>query len=206
MELVQQQQPNWQGAPGGWGPGMPGGIQMGPLPGPPKKKSRVALFVGCGCLGLFLFVLSVGGFLLYFEEGKGIHVPDTEVVSTPVVPGVPYSVDFTWDGTSWAFNNVWLVIEEGQKSGGEFEVETTMQCDRSSHEEKKIVKVPSYDVKQLEDKGSSFSAWIYLGDEYERASSRKITCSGTVTPKKGSWTKAHIAVTQRQRPSDFFAF
>ncbi len=179
---------------------------MGPPPGPPKKKSRVLMFVGCGCLSLFLFVLAVGGTLLYFEEGKGLHVPDTEVASVPVQPGSPYSVSFTWDGTGYAFNNVWLVIEDGQKSGGQFEVATTMECDRGGHEETKTIKVPSYDVKQVEDKGSSFSAWIYLGDEYERGSSRKITCSGRVTPTQGTWTKAHIAVTQRQRPADFFAF
>lgn len=176
------------------------------MPAAPKKKSRVLLFVGGGCLTLFLLVVSFAGCMLYYEEGKGIHVPDSEVATTPVSPGSPYAVQFVWDGTSWAFNNVWLVIDEGQKSGGSFEVEVTMKCDRGGREEKKTVKVPSYDVKQLDDKGTSFSAWIYLGDEYERASSRPITCIGTVNPTKGTWTKAHIAVTQRQRPSDFFAF
>ena len=203
-------------APGQWGPGPmgapgpgqwgPGGPPMGPIPGPAKKKSKVPLFLGCGCLGLFLFVLTVGGTLLYFEEGKGLHVPDTEVATVPVTPGSPYSIDFVWDGTGYAFNNVWLVIEDGQKSGGRFEVKTTMTCSRGGREEAKTISVPSWDAKDVEDKGSSFSAWLYLGDEYERSSSRKITCSGTVTPTVGTWTRAHIAVTQRQRPADFFAF
>ncbi len=190
------------GAQPGWGPG---GIQRGQPTGP-QKKSRLGLFIGCGCLGLFLFVLSVGGFLLYFEEGKGIHVPDSEVSSVPVLPGEPFTIDFVWDGTSWAFNNVWLVIEDGEKSGGAFEIESRVTCDRTNREAEEKIKVPSAEVMRLEDRGSSFSAWIYLTDEYERSSPRKVTCTGTVTPTKGTWTKAHIAVTQRQRPSDFFAF
>jgi hypothetical protein len=178
---------------------------MGPPVGP-QKKSRLGIYLGCGCLGLFLFVLSVGGFLLYFEEGKDIHVPDTEVASVPVTPGSPFTIDFVWDGTSWAFNNVWLVIEEGQRAGGELELAISVTCDRSNHEERTSIKVPSYAVKRFEEYDTTFSAWIYLIDEYERGSPRKVTCKGTVTPTKGTWTKAHIAVTQRQRPSDFFAF
>lgn len=173
--------------------------------GPPPKKSRTGLFVGLGCLGLFLFVALVGGSLLWFEEGKGIHVPDTEVTNVPVRPGVPFQVDFVWSGPSYAFNNVWLVIEDGQKAGGEFTVEVTVKCGSYGRDERKTVSIPGYDVKQLDDKGSSFGAWIYLIDEYKRGSSAPVQCSGTVTPLKGTWTKAHIAVTQRQRPSDFFA-
>jgi len=53
--------------------------------------------------------------------------------------------------------------------------------------------------------GDAFSAFIYLDDEYSRSSSVAIECSGTIEPVSGRWTKARVVVTQRQRPSDFFA-
>ncbi|MEZ4311100.1 MAG: hypothetical protein R3F14_23915 [Polyangiaceae bacterium] len=138
------------GAPGAGGPfgppgaPGPGGMGMRPLPGQPAKKSRLPMILGCGCLGIFLFVLTVGGTLLYYEEGKGLHVPDTEVASMPVAAGSPYSVDFVWDGTGYAFNNVWLVVDEGQKAGGQFEVDATFRCNRGGREEKKTIKLTSY--------------------------------------------------------------
>ena len=192
--------------PGGYNypPGQGGfGAPMGGFS--PPKKSNAARYGCFGCLGVFVFLVLVGGLLLYLEEGKGLHPPDTEVANVPVRPGVPFKVEFVWNDWGYAFNNIFLVVEDGQKDGGSFEVKSTVSCDGSSYEEKKTISVPGYEVKKLDDKGSSFSAWIYLADHYQHSSSRTVTCTGTVTPTKGTWTKAHIGVTQRQRPSDFFA-
>lgn len=181
---------------------------MQPLPAPPpKKKSRVPLFIGCGCLGMFLFVAGVGGFILYEEELRGLHVPDTEVATVPVQPGQPFTIEFTWDGTGYAFNNVWLVVEDGKKSGGEFLIKSDVHCrEGGTIDRTKELRLTSYGVHDVEEKGGdSFSAWFYLEDEYTHGSAYKIRCGGTVTPIKGTWTKAHIGVTQRQRPGDFIA-
>ncbi|MFO0589424.1 MAG: hypothetical protein U0441_17940 [Polyangiaceae bacterium] len=196
----QQGMPPGNYPPGQWGPG---GARMGGFS--PPKKSNAAKYGCFGCLGFFVFVLLVGGILLYLEEGKGLHPPDTEVANVPVRPGVPFKVEFVWNDWGYAFNNIFLVIEDGQKDGGQFEVQSTVSCEGRGYEEKKTISVPGYDVKKLDDKGSSFSAWIYLADHYKHGSPHTVTCTGTVTPTKGSWTKAHIGVTQRQRPSDFFA-
>ncbi len=185
----------------------PGGAQWPQPAAPaPKQKSRLPLFVGCGCLSLFLFVASIGGFILYQEELRGLHVPDTEVVSVAVEPDKPFKVQFTWTGTGYAFNNIWLVVDDGTTSGGSFEVNGKLACSRGSRAQDIDAQLPGYAAHDVVKKGGdAFSGWIYIGDEYARSSSRTIECGGVVKPVTGTWTKGRIVVTQRQRPSDFFA-
>ena len=196
----------------------PPGPQAGPWPGPqgapfpggpartPPKSNRIALFVGGGCLTLFLFVASIGGYLLYQEEGRGLHVPDTEVASTPVEPDEPFKIQFKWDGTGYAFNNIWLVVDEGKTSGGSFEVSGSVTCSRGSTKRPVTATLTGRGAHDVERKGGDgFSGWLYLTDEYERSSGRPIECTGVIKPVKGQWTKGRIVVTQRQRPSDWFA-
>lgn len=197
-----------QGMPGAapW-QGGPGAAQWPQNSAPaPKKKSNAPLIIGCGCIAPILFVLIVGGFILYQEELRGLHVPDTEVASVPVQPDVPFTIKFNWNGTGYAFNNVWLVVDEGTKSGGRFEVSGKLSCSRGSRPQDIKASLPGYAAHKVEEKGGDgFSGWIYLGDEYERSSSRPIECGGVVKPVTGTWTKARIVVTQRQRPSDWIA-
>jgi len=202
-------QPPPAGAPwqGQGGQGGPGAAQWPQNSAPaPKKKSNLPLIIGCGCIAPILFVLIVGGFILYQEELRGLHVPDTAVASIPVEPDVPFKIQFTWNGTGYAFNNVWLVVDEGTTSGGSFEVSGKLSCSRGSRPQDIKAKLPGYAAHNVEQKGGDgFSGWVYLGDEYERSSSRPIECGGVVKPTTGSWTKARIVVTQRQRPSDWIA-
>lgn len=174
-----------------------------------KPKSRAPLFAGLGCLTFFLLVVGVGGFLLYQEEGRGLHIPDSEAASVPVEADKPFQIQFKWDGTGYAFNNIWLVVDEGTMSGGQFAVSGTMACGRSA-----LTTTPDAFKAELsgraghnvEKKGAAgFSGWLYLKDEYEHSSSSPISCVGTIKPVQGTWTKARIVVTQRQRPSDWFA-
>jgi hypothetical protein len=193
---------------GPW-PGPPG-PQAAPWPGvpvrPPAKKSNVGLFVGAGCGSLFLIVAGIGGYLLYQEEGRGLHVPDTEVASVDVEADKPFKVQFTWNGTGYAFNNIWLVVDEGKTSGEAFKVSGTVSCNRGGRAQPVDVGITGYGAHDVDRKaGGAFSGWLYLIDEYERSSSRPIECGGTIKPVTGSWTKARIVVTQRQRPSDWFA-
>ncbi|MDI1480189.1 hypothetical protein [Polyangium sp. y55x31] len=187
--------------PGPQGPPLPG-----VRPATSGKINRVGLFLGAGCFTLVLFVLSIGGYLLYQEEGRGLHVPDTEVASVVVDPDKPFKIQFTWDGTGYAFNNVWLVVDEGTTSGSNFKVTGSVACSRGSRAQTVDVGLTGYGAHNVERTGGNgFSAWLYLMDEYERSSSRPIECSGTIAPTAGQWTKARIVVTQRQRPSDWFA-
>ncbi|MRG93066.1 hypothetical protein [Polyangium spumosum] len=190
----------------------------GPWPGPPgpqgpyrtaaprpNKINKVGLLLGGGCFTLFLLVAAVGGYLLYQEEGRDLHVPDDEVASTPVEPEKPFRIPFKWEGTGYAFNNIWLVVDEGTTSGGGFEVQGDVSCSRGSR--LRPVKTGLRRGAHVFDKkgGDGFSGWFYLTDTYERTSSRTIECSGTLKPSQGQWTKARLVVTQRQRPSDWFA-
>jgi hypothetical protein len=164
------------------------------------------MFAGCGCLSLFLFVAGIGGFILYQEELRGLHVPDTEVTSVPVEPDKPFKVQFAWTGTGYAFNNIWLVVDEGTMRGGTFKVKGTLACGRGSRPQDITASAPGYAGHDIVQKGGdAFSGWIYLGDEYERSSSRPIECGGVLQSVSGSWTKGRIVVTQRQRPSDWIA-
>ena len=190
--------------PGQWAGAAPPGQWPGAAP--PRKKSRTGLFVGCGCASVAGFVLLVGGYLLYQEEGRGLHVPDSPVASVPLDSGGPFALRFKWDGTGYAFNNVWLVIDDGTRSGGDFKIKSTLDCSKSGSPGAITTSLSSSNVHDLESKGGdSFSAWIYLGDEYTHASSRDIECTGTIQPISGQWTKARVVVTQRQRVSDFIA-
>ncbi|MBK8256656.1 MAG: hypothetical protein IPK82_28790 [Polyangiaceae bacterium] len=192
------------GGPGPFGPGAPGG--WAPLPQAPKKSNKVLKIVGCGCLSLVALVMGCGGFLLYQEEGKGLHVPDSEVASVTVYPDQPFDIQFKWEGFGWVFNNIWLVVEDGKKSGGQFQVKGAISC-MGGQARDVDVNLTQRNVYNVESKGSDgFSAWLYLVDQYEYNSSRPISCTGKISPVSGSFTKAKIVVTQRQRPSDFFAF
>ncbi len=198
----------YQGPPGGaqW-QGGPSAAQWpaGAAPAP-KKKSRLPLFLGCGCLSMFLFVASIGGFILYQEELRGLHIPDTEVTSVVVEPDKPFKVQFTWTGTGYAFNNIWLVVDDGSTSAGSFAVEGKLACGRSSRAQDIKATLPGYAAHDVVQKGGdAFSGWVYLGDEYQRSSPRPIECGGVIKPVTGTWTKGRIVVTQRQRPSDWFA-
>lgn len=199
-----------QGPPGAapW-PGPQGGNPWPPANKPPEKKNnRALMFAGCGCLSLLLFVFGTGGFILYQEELRGLHIPDTEVTSVVVEPDKPFKLQFTWDGTGYAFNNIWLVVDEGTTSAGSFSVKGTLACGRGSKPRPRDItaNVPGYAGKNFERKGADgFSAWVYLGDEYERSSPRPIECAGVFKSVSGNWTKGRIAVTQRQRPSDWIA-
>jgi len=179
---------------------------QGVRPNTPAKINRVGLFLGAGCFSLVLCGLGVGGCLLYQEEGRGLHVPDTEVASVAVEPDKPFKIQFVWDGTGYAFNNVWLVVDEGTTSGASFKVKGNVSCSRGSRAESVDVSLTGYGAHDVERKGGNgFSGWFYLMDEYERSSGRPIECSGVIAPSAGAWTKARIVVTQRQRPSDWFA-
>lgn len=170
----------------------------------PKQKSRAPRFIGCGCLSLFLFVASVGGFIYYQEEIRGLRVPDTEVVSVLVEPDKPFKVKFAWTSPGYAFNNIWLVVDEGTMSGGSFEIKGKFECTRGSRQHDIDAQLPGYGAHDVVKKGGdAFSGWLYIGDEYKRSSSRPIECAGVVNPVSGTWTKARIVVTQRQRPSDW---
>jgi hypothetical protein len=172
---------------------------------PLRARRPALLLLGCGALiGLQLF--TSGCMLYYEEEGRGIHVPEPEVASVRALPDKPFAITYRWDGIGYAFNNVWLVVDEGATRGGTFEIRGTVQC--SSGTPRTITTgLSGPDVHEREDRaGGGFSAWIYLEDEYRRSSSTPITCSGVLHPQSGLWTSARIVVTQRQRPSDFLAF
>jgi hypothetical protein len=186
-------------------PAAPG--RGGPTPAP-GKKSRLGLYLGCGCLSVIGLVVLTGGWIFYQESFRGIHVPTDEVASTPVDPGKPFTVQFRWDGTGYAFNNVWLVVDEGQMSVNDFKIGGTFGCGSSASSSPRKIDtgMSGYSVHRWHThEGDTFSAWIYLGDEYTHASSRTTQCGGVIQPVTGNWTKARVVVTQRQRPSDFFA-
>ena len=154
---------------------------------------------------LLLVVLGGGGFLYYQEEVVGIHIPGPEVTSVAVEPGEPFRVEFKWEGTGYAFSNVWLVVDEGTRSGGAFTAVSTLRCDDRGTPNERTIGLADGGAHDVHVTGDSFSGWLYLGDDYSRSSSASIVCSGTVKPVAGSWKRARIVVTQRQRPSDFTA-
>lgn len=165
----------------------------------------VGLVLRSGLLGAFL-LSSTGCMIYYEEEMRGIHVPEPEVVSVPVAPHTPFTITYRWDGLNYAFNILWLIVDDGQTDGGVFEVKGTVRCSDGTPRTIETG-LSGVDVHERENRaGGRFSAWIYVEDEYRRASSTPITCTGVLAPTRGAWRSARIAVTQRQRPSDFVAF
>lgn len=177
----------------------PAPARPGPAPGERGALRRLALPV---CM---LVVLAGGGYLYYQEEVVGISVPGPEVASVAVEPGEPFSVEFKWEGTGYAFSNVWLVVDEGTRSAGAFKVGGTLRCGEGGTPSPREIGLTDAGAHDVHIAGDDFSAWLYLGDEYRRSSSASIVCSGVLAPLAGGWKRARIVVTQRQRPSDFIA-
>lgn len=165
----------------------------------PAKKRRIAFPL------ILLVLLAGGGWIYYQEEVRGIHIPGPEVASVAVEPGKPFTIQFKWEGTGYAFNNVWLVVDAGARSGGDFKVGSTLRCHEGGSPTQRTVGLSDGGVhNQASTGGDGFSAWLFLGDEYT-SSHATIECSGVVEALVGTWTRARVVVTQRQRPSDFTA-
>lgn len=172
-------------------------------PAPPQRRGPVRRLA----LPVFMLILiAAGGFLYYQEEVRGIHIPGPEVASVAVEPGKPFTVQFKWEGTGYAFNNVWLVVDAGTRGAGDFKIRSTLRCRESGSPDQRTVGLSEGGVhNNISTGGDGFSAWLFLGDEYSSSSSASIQCEGVVEPLAGSWSRARVVVTQRQRPSDFIA-
>ncbi|HNS98227.1 MAG TPA: hypothetical protein PKL73_14850 [Polyangiaceae bacterium] len=171
---------------------------------PKKKKANVPLLIGCGCAVPLAFGIIVGSCLFYYESILETYDPTSEVVSVPIHPNQPAKFEFKWDGHGYAFNNFWLVVENGTKENKEFTFSGNISCTPSpSYKtfETSLSYGKTYHVKEIDKDG--FSAWIYLNDHYAKSASEPMKCTATIKPSKGTWTTARIVVTQRQRPSDW---
>ncbi len=185
----------------------------GAPPGPPPPrasggKGGKIFKVGCAALTLMMVALcGFGGYLAWLEEGRSWNEPGDEVAATAVKPGKPFKFEFVWDGTNYAFNELWLVVD-GKEVDGKFLAAGKIGCARSGDpEERDFAKsLTDYEAARLERDGERFSVWLKIGDEYDRASPQPFTCRGVVEAKEGKIKKARIIVTRRQRPSDFLAF
>lgn len=152
---------------------------------------------------IVLAVLAGGGAIYYLEEVREVRVPGPVVASVPVEPGKPFTIPFRWEGTGYAFNNVWLVVDEGTRSAGNFTISSTLRCHDGGMADERTLGLSDHGVHNVSG-GDAFSAWLFIGDEYT-SSSGPLQCTGVIEVPAGGWTRARIVVTQRQRPSDFLA-
>lgn len=195
-------------AGGAFGPAqsVPSGAAFGGA-APPKKKGMAGKAIGCGCLSIVALFVLIGGWLLYLEEGVDLSEPGDEVKTVAIQPNVPFTFTFTWDGTNYAFNEVWAVVD-GTKDGRDFRLRGTMGCERFGDPKLRDVSMDlsDYEVANKEDRGNKFSAWFRVHDEYATSSSTPFKCGGMLSADKGTIDKVKIVVTRRQRPSDWIAF
>jgi hypothetical protein len=179
---------------------------LAPPPGPtraPAATPRERGMLRRLALPVFLPVALVGGLVLYLEEGVPLHMPGPAVASVAVEPGKPFTIRFKWEGPGRAFNDVWLVVDEGIHSAGEFRVSSTLRCGEHGTPYRRTIGLADRGVHDVHVIGGTVSAWLYLGHKYSMRSIKTIECSGVVEPLAGTWRRARIVVTQHQRPSDF---
>lgn len=176
---------------------------------PARKKGIAGKLVGCGCLSVIGLAVVLGGVALYLEEGVNLSEPGDEVKTVTIQPNVPFSFTYKWDGTNYASSDVWAVVD-GTKEGSNFRLKGKMGCARFDEPELRDVTVAlsgsSYRVANRKDRGTDFTAWLRVHDDYARASSTPFKCAGMLTADQGTIKKVRLVVTQRQRPSDWIAF
>lgn len=80
-------------------------MQM-PYGGPPPQKSGALKWLGIGC-GLLMMLSCMGGAVAFFLA-KGALGPGTEVGTTFVYPGMPYTLTYTQGANE---TKVWLDID-----------------------------------------------------------------------------------------------
>lgn len=169
---------------------------------------KIIMGCGCGCLLFIILLLGVGGYLVYLEEGQDYMDPGEEVERFEITPGQPFEISFTWDGTNYASNRIYLDME-GKKANGKFLGQGKIGCSRGGDPYMVDVnlELSEYMMINYKDKGpDEFSAWLYTHEEYATASSTPFKCVGTITATTGEITKANLVITRKQRPSDYFAF
>lgn len=170
-------------------------------PKPRRKSKLLPLLGGLGVLGAII------GYLVYLEQFRDVRIPAEEVSSVLLGPptrrGTPFEINFTWNGSGYATNHVWLVVDEGLAEGGKFEVSGEIQCD-SSPSQVFRADVPSAAAHNVVNgSNGQFSGWVWFQSEYHRHSAEAHKCKGVIAPKVGVWSKARVVVTQSRRPSDW---
>ncbi|MGC4122803.1 MAG: hypothetical protein QM765_51170 [Myxococcales bacterium] len=163
-----------------------------------SKKLALLIVFGAVLLG--------GGWLLYLEEFRGIHVPTEAVAAVPFEPDRPFGLTFIWNGTGYAFNNVWLVIEEGEPGPEGIVIQGKVRFGTSTYEHPVKAVFPGRGAHRVQSEGGKVSGWLYLADEYRYHSSSPVLCNGSLSVVSGKIQRARIVVSQAQRPADWIHF
>lgn len=173
-----------------------------PPPALPAKKSRWGMYVGggcAGCLSILCVLCGIGGYLFYLEEGTSYDDPGEEILSQPIVSGVPFTTNVTWDGTGYgdirAYVDVGTNVSPGERISGSFGCENYAG---GGTEERPI------EISYYGSYGDTPPAgWISLQNyTYRRGSPDPFPCGGTLN-LPASATSPRLIITVKQRPSDW---
>lgn len=174
-------------------------------PAPPAQASPAAPRRFLLALAILFALFAAGGAAFYLEEVRPRHVPRTPVAVVPVVPGQPFVVELSWSGVGYAFTDVWLVVEDAEPGPEDLRLSGTLDCGRPQPTAFDLVPT-SRGIHRLERGPHRVAFWAHLDDEYLRRGAAPVRCTGSLSVVSGRLLRARIAVTQVQRPSDFFAF
>jgi len=172
-------------------------------PAPRKSYKGILAGVGCGCLSLLSLCCGTGGWLAYADNRELANPDGARVVEVPLA-GSNYSVPVGFDGHGYEFQQVWLDVH-GVAADGRFRLQGTLSCGTDGYDRPYDLEVgPTTRGYAAGPTPGSFEAVVQLGDDYLRSGEHH-TCTGTVDAGPGTITSATVYVTERQRPSDFFA-
>lgn len=172
----------------------------------PGKGRKVLAVVG-GCLVLLLgsccCLAAAGGYVAYLDN-RSPYTPGDEISRTPFTAGTPFEVTAAFDGSGYAFVQLWAEVELAG-AAPEPEIFGEVTCERGATARPRyVIWDQNARVFDLERTGDRVTAKILVDDEYMRGGERPQRCSVGLGVENATLVRGELVVRTYQRPSDRF--
>lgn len=167
-----------------------------------KPKSRVGRYVGIGCgvLSLVsLFCCATGGYVAWLDNRPLPNPGGAHVAEVAVVAHQPFTFPITWSGHGYEFQQFWLDVH----GSNDLHLVAYVDCASGDRFDDDVTGY-RYNVEDYEMTGATIHAHVRLGDAYLHSGESR-TCTGEAYATAGTITAMQLYITERQRPSDYFA-
>ncbi len=175
----------------------------------PNKSNVGKIVAGCAVLSLLSCCCfsGLGGYVAYLDN-RSTYTPGDEVSRGPLAMDAPQNVTVSFDGSGFAFAQIWAEIE-GEQAGTDVMMTGDVTCAQTGMALPESVDVMVWDqnmrVANYQHAGSHVVASVMVHDEYMRSGAPPRSCVVTLHVTGATITRSELVLRTYQRPSDRFA-